>query len=341
MDTKLPTHTNGVVIDKDNTVTYQSIALPKMTKDHVMVKVHSGILNPSDTWFLAGLYPAKKIRPGVCGFEGSGTVIATGESSKFLANKRIAFMGFRFDDSGSYGETAVIHKNSCLVLPDGFDLEQGAGFFVNPWTAQCFILICKQSNWNCIVHTGANGALGRMLIRLCKEAKITLINIVRKHEQIAELKSEMNAEHVLNSSSPNFEKEMKDSFRKLKPQGFFDCVSGELGTQIIKALPRKSVTYSYGALSFAPYELMAGEIMFLDKTVKGFWLTTFLMENTSMIGDLGKSTVANSEKGSFGFKVAKRFALEDYQAAIDYYTTNSSLGKVLLQSRQTLTTPKL
>ena len=75
MDSKLPTNTSGVLIQKDGTIEYGNIPLKKITDDSVLLKVHSGIINPSDVFFLAGLYPAPKTRPNSCGFEGSGVVL--------------------------------------------------------------------------------------------------------------------------------------------------------------------------------------------------------------------------------------------------------------------------
>merc|ERR1712024_66616 len=100
---------------------------------------------------------------------------------------------------------------------------------------------------------------------------ITLINIVRKEEHIAQLKN-IGADHVLNCSRPTFGKEMRALFKQAQPSIFFDCVSGDLGAKIFGAMPARSTTYVYGALDLKPYDIPAGELLFTDKTLKGFWM---------------------------------------------------------------------
>lgn len=48
------------------------------------------------------------------------------------------------------------------------------------------------------VSTAAFSQLGRMMIRLSKDAGITLINVVRKDEQVKILKEEYGQKYVLN-----------------------------------------------------------------------------------------------------------------------------------------------
>jgi len=53
------------------------------------------------------------------------------------------------------------------------------------------------------VQTAACSQLGHMVRALCEEKRIPVINIVRKEEQVQELK-DLKCEHILNSSDPEF-----------------------------------------------------------------------------------------------------------------------------------------
>jgi NADPH:quinone reductase-like Zn-dependent oxidoreductase len=331
MNSALPTHTDGVVIAKSGEIKFGNTPLQPMTDNKVLLRVHSGILNPSDVFFLAGLYPAPKSRPNTCGFEGSGVVIAAGKNFTALLNKRVGFMSMHPKDQGSYGEYAVVEGNGCLPLPDHVSLEQGAGLFVNPYTALIFMMICRKDKVKTIVHTGAAGSLGKFLVRLCAKEGITLINIVRKPEQVEMLKA-LGADVVLNCSLPTFEKDMRKCFKTHKPAAFFDCVSGDLGTKIFCAMPQYSSTYVYGALDYKPYELPAGELIFRPKILTGFWMSIWVNENPGALPELNRLVLENTNAGDYSLTISNRFKPAQFQEAVEYYQANQSKGKVLLQT---------
>src|SRR4051812_10526360 len=70
----------------------ENLPVPKPGPGQVLVKVAASPINPSDLAFLGGMYGFKKPLPTVPGFEGSGTVVATGSGTmaRFLKGKRVA-----------------------------------------------------------------------------------------------------------------------------------------------------------------------------------------------------------------------------------------------------------
>lgn len=68
---------------------------------------------------------------------------------------------------------------------------------VNPLSAVGLCQLALSSNATACVQTAAASQLGKMLIYLCKQENITLINIVRSEDQVQSLK-EMGCEYVLN-----------------------------------------------------------------------------------------------------------------------------------------------
>jgi len=72
-----------------------------------------------------------------------------------------------------------------------------------------------------------------MVIQLFKEAKVPLINVVRKQEQVDLLKNDYGAEYVLNSSDANFDKDLYELSTKLSCKVAFDAIAGESTGQIL------------------------------------------------------------------------------------------------------------
>jgi NADPH:quinone reductase len=59
----------------------------------------------------------------------------------------------------------------------------------------------------------------------------------------------MGAEHVLNSSEPGFDESLRKLVKRLNATVCFEAICGTTTSQIMKAMPPKSITIVYGLLS--------------------------------------------------------------------------------------------
>ena len=80
-------------------------------------------------------------------------------------------------------------------MPAGLDARTGAAAFINPLTALAMVETLHQSGERAMVHTAAASTLGQMLVRICAEDGIGLVNIVRRDEQ-ADLLRDLGARYV-------------------------------------------------------------------------------------------------------------------------------------------------
>src|SRR3546814_12448959 len=76
-----------------------------------------------------------------------------------------------------------------------------------------------------IVHTAAASNLGQMLVRICQEDGIPLVNIVRNEAQVAILQ-DMGAEYVLDSSKEDFVARLQDAVAATGATIAFDAIGG-------------------------------------------------------------------------------------------------------------------
>lgn len=110
---------------------------------------------------MKGLYNVKLNYPYTPGWEGSGTVVATGssEKAKALLGKRVAFMKAAemgtYKLSGAYGEYCVSDVDLCFPFSDDLSFEDTASFIVNPLTAVCMVDRIKQLKSKCVIITAA------------------------------------------------------------------------------------------------------------------------------------------------------------------------------------------
>lgn len=156
------------------------------------------------------------------GLEGAGTVIAAGEGAEHLIGKRVAALTLTL---GMYAQYKIASVAECAVLPNGVSAREGAGLFCNPMTAVAIAEMVKLEGQRALIHTAAASNLGQMLVKICAEDDIQLVNVVRRQEQ-AELLRALGAAHVVNSSELGFEDALLAAAKETGAMIAFDAIGG-------------------------------------------------------------------------------------------------------------------
>jgi NADPH2:quinone reductase len=181
------------------------------------------------------------------GNEGAGTVVAGGDSplAQSLIGKTVSAAG-----GSMYSQYRAIDAAACLVLPDGTSAREGASSFVNPLTALGMVSTMRREGHTGLVHTAAASNLGQMLVKLCVEEQIPLVNIVRKSEQVELLRS-IGAAHVCNSSSPSFMSDLIDALQLTGATLSFDAIGG--GRLVSQTLTAMEAAASASSTQYSRY----------------------------------------------------------------------------------------
>src|SRR6185295_8263508 len=110
--------------------------VPRPRRGQVLVKIAAGPCNPSDLLLLQGKYGTLKTLPTVPGWEGAGTVVASGGGllGRWLMGKRVA-CAVRSDRDGTWAEYVVVNADNCIALKAELPIEQAASLIINPLTA--------------------------------------------------------------------------------------------------------------------------------------------------------------------------------------------------------------
>ncbi len=280
------------------------------TGNQVLVEVEAAPINPSDLGLLfasadtqnAQYSPGKvvaqmpeaatramKARHGLAmpaGNECAGTVVAAGEepAAQALLGKRVACV-----PGTAYATYALADAGMAMPLADGVRAEQGASSFVNPMTALGFVETMKMEGFTGLVHAAAASNLGQMLVRICAEDRIPLVNIVRSEAQV-ELLRDLGAEHVLDMTKEDFQQDLTDAIHATGAMLGFDPIGGgTLAGQILAAMERSAShgaafsrygsavpkkVYIYGALDLGPTIL--NRAFGLTWDLSGWLLTPFM-----------------------------------------------------------------
>jgi NADPH:quinone reductase-like Zn-dependent oxidoreductase len=222
----------------------------------------------------------------IVGNEGAGTVIAAGDApeAQALLGKRIACVA-----GGMYATHRLVDARACLTLPDHVTAEQGAAAFVNPLTALGFVETMRKDGHKALVHTAAASNLGQMLVRICREDGIPLVNVVRSPAQVALLEG-LGAEHVVDTSAGTFKDDLVAALEATGATVAFDAIGGgKLAGQILAAMEQVASreasfsrygsntwkqVYSYGMLDTGP--TIINRTFGFAWGISGWLLTPFL-----------------------------------------------------------------
>jgi NADPH:quinone reductase len=287
-------------------------------------------VNPSDLMYVAGKYGLKPTLPATPGFEGVGVVEATGGGllGWLRKGKRVAVINDRI---GNWAEYTVTKARQVVPVPDEMSDEQAASFFVNPATAVAMtqhVLRVARGAW--LLQSAAGGELGKMVIRLGYKCAFRTINVVRRREQVHELKK-LGADHVIvESDGP-----IPEQVRKLVPDGVryaLDPVGGETGSQVIGSLARGGRCLLYGSLSDIPVSMHPRHVIGNDLSVEGFWLGAWAQKQSvfTML-QLFRRMRALVAEGVLQTHFAATYPIEQVAKAVEHAAAPGKGGKVLLK----------
>lgn len=135
-----------------------------------------------------------------------------------------------------YAQYRAVDAAACLVLPEGTTAREGASSFVNPLTALGMVETMRREGHSGLVHTAAASNLGQMLVKLCVEDGVALVNIVRKPHQ-EELLRSLGAVYVCNSASPTFMRDLIEALKATSATLAFDAIGGgKLASKILTGM---------------------------------------------------------------------------------------------------------
>ena len=278
------------------TLSLVSIPTPTPANDEVVVRIEATPVNPSDIGLLFGAadmgtarafattampasgqastpvvtaqVPARAM-PGMAGRlgqsmpvgnEGAGTVVAAGTSpaAQALMGKRVAVLG-----GAMYTQYRCVKADQCLVLPAGATAADGASCFVNPLTALGMVETMRREGHTALVHTAAASNLGQMLNKICIKDGIHLVNIVRKPEQAALLKT-IGAKYICDAQSATFMEDLTHALAATSATLAFDAtgggkLAGQILTAMEAAISRTAKEYSrYGSTTHKQVYIYGG-----------------------------------------------------------------------------------
>lgn len=317
-------------------LTVTSRPVPKPGRGQVLVRIAASPINPSDLAFLEGDYAFRKPLPAVPGLEGCGRVVGVGRGllARRLAGKRVACSPAAQSD-GMWAQFAVAPATQCFLLTDDVSDELGAMALVNPLAALGLIERVQELRARSFVNTAAASALGQMLLRRGRRRGLEVINVVRRQEQVDQLKAQ-GAEHVLSSAEGDFQERLEEVCRRLNARAALDAIGGAMTGRLLAAMPAGGRVIVYGGLARElTMTVPLPDVVFGNKSVEGFYVPTWLASRSLPQLVLLERRVPRLLGRELGAAVRARVTLEDAPRAIEDYRREMTGGKVLITPNQT------
>lgn len=332
-------------------------AKPEPGPGQVCVRMLLSPVNPSDLNFVHGTYHAALQRiiwnqdacadgqvfydpghgtpcpapPYALGGEGMGIVesVGSGFFARRLAGKRVAIAAP--PPNGAWKEYVVVDAVKAVSLPDTIPDEQGAMFFVNPFTAYVMtreVLKVPADQW--LLLTAAGSALGKSVVRLGKLFGFKTLCVVRSDSNSDALR-ELGADAIVETDHQDLVRSVSDITSGQGVGYAIDCVGGELTANVVRCLGLGGRLLVYGTLADSPVTVPLRDLMMPGADVAGFLLPNWLAVQSPLrlLGVL-RTVRRLMARGMFDTEVTETFGLDQVSEAIAAATQPGRTGKIML-----------
>jgi NADPH2:quinone reductase len=243
--------------------------------DQIKVKNIAIGLNYIDTYHRSGLYPIPL--PSGIGLEGSGKITEIGSSVKDLSvGDNVAYAG---GSPSAYAEERILPAQIAVKIPDGISHKIAACIMTKGLTTH--YLLCKTyklSSKDVVLFHAAAGGVGQVFSQWAKGIGCKLIGTVGSNDKIA-IAKENGCDHVINYTSQDFVKEIKDITKGVGVSVVYDGVGKNTFQGSVECLKPRGTMVSFGNASGpldplnVPKDIQSKSLFFTRPTMKDYYTT--------------------------------------------------------------------
>lgn len=318
----------------------QTEVLEQPKDGEVCVRVKAIGLNFADIFAMQGLYKATPPGSFIPGLEFSGEIIAVGEGVNSLKAGDLIMGATKF---GGYVSHINIDHRYVIALPDGWSLEEGAGFLVQGLTAYYALTALGnlQKGMTVLIHSAAGG-VGIMANRICKKFDAYTIGTVGNAGKVDFLINEEGYDDVIIRDDGFYGKLL--AALKGRPLNLvMECIGGKILEQSWKAMAPMGRMIAYGSASFTSHSSSPNYLKLIwkylkrpkidplrlpsqNKSLMGFNLI-FLYEQTDLLLRILHELMNLQLKPQH---IGHIYPFEEMHHAIHQFQSGKTIGKVVV-----------
>ncbi len=312
--------------------------LPSLLNGQLLIEVQVAGVNRADLMQRRGLYPPQPGESPILGLEVSGVVVAVqnSELEHWLGKSVMALV-----PGGGYAQYVKVLASHCMLVPDGWSWQQAAAMpevFLTAYQL-LFSLGHLQAGQRVLLHAGASG-VGTAAIQLAL-ARGAEVAVTVGSDEKAEFCRSLGVSCAINYRSEDFVQRIQQHWSD-GAQLILDPVAGDYIAKNarILAMDAKVVVYA----------LMAGRHAELDLAPwfrKRAQLICTTLRNRSdqykskLVASLWQDFSADFSQGRIQPVLHQVVPWTDAEQAHRWLTENKTMGKVVLQIKDSASTPPL
>ena len=317
----------------DEVVELQEGVITSLGPDEVLVQMEAAPIHISDFMLVSGMYGVKPSFPAVLGAEGVGRVISVGAAEiGHYQDKRVIILPYY--EQGTWSTHVAAPVKNVVIVDDAADAVQLAQLTINAVTAFLTILeysVLMPGDW--IGQTAANSAVGQYVIALAKIKGWKTLNVVRRKEAAAFVKSIGGDEVVI--IGDDLEQQIEAALNGRQLDHVLDTVGGTTIGTIAKYLKSRGSIVGYSSESGQTPVIRPLDLFYRRLSYHGFWVIDwFRITPKEQIDTLISYLSQLVTEGRLSATVAGTFPIERYKDAFQAAKQPGRPGKYFLTFNQ-------
>ena len=304
----------------------------------VLLDILAAPINPSDFLVFQGRFGATPPPlPAPAGGEAVGQVAALGEGVTDLkiGDRILALHAGR----GNWRQRVLAPATGVRALPAEADPLQLAMLAVNPATALHMLtrfVALSPGDW--LIQNAGNSAVGHCVVWLARRRGLRTISVVRRAEQVAPLQA--SGGDIVLVDGPDLPERAAAAAGRQPIRLAIDAVAGAATARLARCLAPQGTLVVCGLLSSPDCTIPAGELVFRDIAVRGYWFTPWFEhasagDRAALYAELGP-LVAD---GTIHVAIGACYPLERVREALAHAARADRSGKILLLPNPHLIAP--
>ncbi len=306
--------------------------------DEVVLRVIFSPVNPSDLQMIRGRYGYQPTLPASPGAEGVAEVTEIGSD---VSGVRVGDRVICFGTWNLWRERVICKASAVVRVPAAIGDEAASTSYQNPlaaWALTQSIRRLQPGDW--LLQTAAASSVGKLVLQLSKVYGFRTINVVRRREEVAVIRS-FGGEEIICTEDEDLRSRIEALTQGKGIDYAIDCVAGDVGAEVARNLAPAGVMVQFGALSShrqtdaAKFSMpiFSPKLIYSAATVRGWWIPLWL--STQPTGAVNAALIQLLEMiadGRLKLPETITFSVDRYREAIATADAGSSFGKkVLLQ----------
>lgn len=309
----------------EKVVQTREVDRPQPGPGEVLVKMVLSPVHNHDLMTIAGQYGFKPELPAVPGTEAVGVVEALGDGVTHLkVGQRVAGGGDK-----TWAEYYLGNAARLVPVPDSVSDETACQLVSMPLSSKMLLdtLEVKSGDW--IAINAANGAVGKLLTQYAAEKGVKVLGLVRRDAAVAEMAA-LGFKDVVATETDGWQDKVKSITGGAPIIRGIESLGGDGAEQLSRILADGAQLISFGAMTGRPLKIPAGELLFRNITVKGFWGAKPPVK-PERIGVLLGELVADAASGKLVLEIEAAYSIDDVAKAAAASGEPGRKGKIAIR----------